>query len=96
MIKPQSFNSASRFSDGMARVQMGGPMGKGGQLGLIDRTGKVVIKPQYQFAEDFSEGLCAVVIGGKYGYINKTGGGDTAEFSNRVSFRGWVSGRLGG
>jgi hypothetical protein len=73
VIKPQPFNSVSRFSDGMARVQMGGPMGKGGRLGFIDRTGKTVIKPQYEFAQDFSEGLCAVLIGEKYGYIDRTG-----------------------
>lgn len=73
VIKPQPFNSVSRFSDGMARVQMGGPMGQGGRLGFIDRSGKIVIKPQYQFAQDFSEGLCAVLIGEKYGYIDRTG-----------------------
>jgi hypothetical protein len=73
VIQPQSFNSASRFSDGMARVQVGGPMGKGGKLGYIDRSGKIAVKPQYEFAGDFSEGLCAVLIGDKYGYIDKTG-----------------------
>ncbi len=73
VIKPQPFNSVSGFSDGMARVQMGGPMGKGGKLGFIDRSGKLVVDPKYEFAQDFSEGLCAVMIGGKYGYIDKTG-----------------------
>jgi hypothetical protein len=73
VIKPRPFNSAGRFSDGMARVQMGGNMGQGGKLGFIDRTGKVVIKPQYEFAEEFSEGLCAVRIGTEFGYIDRTG-----------------------
>jgi hypothetical protein len=33
----------------------------------------VVVTPQYQRAADFSEGLAAVEVGGKWGYIDKTG-----------------------
>jgi hypothetical protein len=44
--------------------------------GYIDRTGNVVIEPQFQGAGDFSEGLASVAIsdsGYKEGYIDKTG-----------------------
>lgn len=73
VIQPQPFDSVDHFSDGLARVQTGGPMGKGGRLGFIDRAGKMVVQPRYDFSGDFSEGLCAVAIGEKYGYIDKMG-----------------------
>ena len=41
--------------------------------GFINKTGKIVIKPQFEEAESFSEGLAPVMIDKKYGYINKTG-----------------------
>ncbi|MEZ5053865.1 MAG: WG repeat-containing protein [Chitinophagales bacterium] len=36
-----------------------------------DKTGEIIIEPKYDKAEDFSEGLAAVKINGKYGFINK-------------------------
>ena len=62
VIKPQ-FDSAERFSDGLAAVNMGA------QWGFIDKTGHYVINPQFDFAQSFSDGLAAVRIGGKWGYI---------------------------
>jgi hypothetical protein len=42
--------------------------------GYIDKTGKVVINPQYKQVGHFSEGLAvAMDNSGKYGYINKQG-----------------------
>jgi len=44
--------------------------------GFIDKTGKIVIEPQFQGAGDFSEGLASVAIsdgGYKEGYIDRTG-----------------------
>ena len=45
----------------------------GAQGGYIDKTGKMVIPPQFSPAKDFSEGLAAVRIGdattGKWGFI---------------------------
>nr|MBA2747262.1 WG repeat-containing protein [Tatlockia sp.] len=38
-----------------------------------DRTGKQVISPQFDLANSFSEGLAAVKIKDKCGYINKIG-----------------------
>jgi hypothetical protein len=45
-----------------------------GKWGYIDRTGIVVIKPQFYWAEEFSEGLAAFESAeGLYGYIDETG-----------------------
>ncbi|MCS6873179.1 MAG: WG repeat-containing protein [Pyrinomonadaceae bacterium] len=44
-----------------------------GKYGYIDRTGKVVIPPQFENSVGFREGLAATKMNGKYGYIDKTG-----------------------
>jgi len=47
-----------------------------GKAGFIDRTGKIVIQPQWDSTSDFSEGLAGVANyenGLKVGYIDKTG-----------------------
>jgi len=50
---------------------------KGGKFGYIDKTGKLVIAPQFFIAQDFSEGMAAVRVEespeSKYGYIDRTG-----------------------
>ena len=38
------------------------PVREGGLYGYIDRTGKMIIKPQFVDARDFSEGLARVTI----------------------------------
>lgn len=43
------------------------------KAGYIDRTGKVAIKPIYEDAEDFSEGLAPVKIDAKWGFIDESG-----------------------
>jgi hypothetical protein len=50
------------------------PVLKDGRWGYIDSSGKLVIEPKFSMAEDFSEGLAAVMIGtiGR-GYIDKSG-----------------------
>lgn len=60
--------ATSRFSEGLACV-----MGEG-DYGYIDKSGKFVIKPQFQEAQEFSEGLAWVkTFGGKTGWIDKSG-----------------------
>jgi WG repeat protein len=44
-----------------------------GPWGYIDKTGKIVIPLQYDWAEPFSEGRAAVLRDKKYGYIDITG-----------------------
>jgi Zn-dependent protease len=45
----------------------------GSKCGFQDKQGKVVIKPQFDGCQNFSQGLAAVRVDKKWGYINKTG-----------------------
>ena len=53
------------------------PARENGKCGYINKEGKFVINPKFNYAWSFSEGLARVRIGdeetGKYGYINKEG-----------------------
>jgi hypothetical protein len=55
------------FSEGLAIVEADG------YCGFIDKSGKVVIKPQFTWASQFSGGLANVMVGDKMGYIDKSG-----------------------
>jgi hypothetical protein len=50
---------------------------QGGKFGYIDKSGKVVIAPQFFIAQDFAEGLAGVrveeVAFSKFGYIDRAG-----------------------
>jgi len=86
VIQPK-FTFADDFYEGLARVYVGGTrcMGRysndmydtkyfyGGKYGYITKRGKFKIKPQFEYASRFGEGLAAVKINDKYGYINKKG-----------------------
>src|SRR5688572_18741627 len=64
------------------------PIQQGGKWGYIDRTGKIVIKPQFVWAEEFSEGLAAIENeDGKHGYIDESGAVVIeAKFDNWTDF----------
>ena len=64
--------SEAHFSEGLAKVSAY-VRGKGSRYGYINSSGKVVIKPQFNSAFEFQEGLAAVIVDGKGGYIDKTG-----------------------
>lgn len=49
------------------------PFSIGSRYGYMDDTGKVVIEPEYEGAEPFSEGLAAVQSDGLWGYIDASG-----------------------
>lgn len=75
VIRPQ-FSQASRFSQGLAAVQMEG------KFGYINKEGNFVIEPQFDMALEFRDGLAQVWRTGlkegkwaepKLGYIDKTG-----------------------
>jgi len=55
------------FSGGLLAVR------RNGKWGYVDRSGKVVIAPQFARAGKFSEGLAAASRGGLYGYIDRAG-----------------------
>lgn len=44
-----------------------------GRTGFIDSTGKIVIRPKFDEAWNFSEGLAPVRVDDKWGYIDETG-----------------------
>ena len=63
---------ADEFSEGLANVSI--RKGVGEEIwGYINHTGKFVIKPQFQRAEPFHNGLAKVVIDNKAAYIDKAG-----------------------
>ena len=46
---------------------------RGKQWGFMDRTGKIVIPPQFEAEGDFFNGLARVLKDDKWGYIDQTG-----------------------
>jgi hypothetical protein len=44
-----------------------------GPWGYMDKSGRIVIPLQYDWAEPFSEGRAAVIRNGKYGFIDASG-----------------------
>ena len=49
------------------------PFAEKGKYGYINKTGKVVVPAQYEYAEKFYEGMGVVKQGGKRGFIDATG-----------------------
>lgn len=83
IVRPQ-FKQALDFSEGLAVVCAEQPneqalltrnywMAQPCAWAYVDRDGNFTIKPQFNNAESFSEGLAAVQIGWRWGFINKAG-----------------------
>ena len=68
VIEPQFGDESQPFFEGLAMVQAAT-----GKCGYIERTGRYVIGPVYDWAMKFSEGIAVVRVAGKYGYITKDG-----------------------
>jgi hypothetical protein len=49
------------------------PIKQEGKWGLMDKRGKIVVKPQFEFFGSWSEGLTGVGIGKKMGFIDRSG-----------------------
>jgi hypothetical protein len=43
------------------------------KYGYIDKKGNFIIKPQFDVAWDFMQGIARVKVGNKKGYVNKVG-----------------------
>jgi WG repeat protein len=89
---PFSAEHVSNFSDGLAAVRPGKIFGGCSErVGYLNTKGEWSIKPQFDEAHDFSEGLAAVNqggkchMGGKWGYIDKDG---TLVIPYRYDFAG--------
>jgi len=89
LILKGPYSGASRFSEGLAAVQMT----KAGMVGYIDTTGKMVIPLQFGLGDPFSEGLAAVMQDRQWGYIDKTG--KVVIPLNFAGVEPFVSGRAG-
>jgi len=84
---PPSFRTCGPFSGGLARVDLGRTESDREHWAFIDRTGRVAIdgaalRPGFDSAADFDEGLAAVGLGGEphlagtgplLGYVNPAG-----------------------
>ena len=64
---PFKYDSALRFSEGLAVVELDG------KYGFIDKSGNEVVPCTYDQAYSFSEGLAHVKLDGKWGFIDKSG-----------------------
>jgi hypothetical protein len=78
------FLMAGSFSENLAAVKVRAWLGLKTKWGYVDKTGAFVIRPAFDFAYPFAEGLARVnmggrigkageVAGGKWGFIDKTG-----------------------
>ena len=63
VVSPK-YDIVSRFSEGMAAVQLNG------KWGFIDKTGKEVVPFKYDDAFDFHEGMAKIKLNGKIGFID--------------------------
>jgi len=71
------YDKARSFSEGLAAVAFSSGIMQD-KWGYIDKTGNMLIEPQFEYAEGFREGLAVVGMHDewgqkKYGYIDKTG-----------------------
>ena len=74
IILPLKYNYLGNFSEGLASYEPYRSDGsKSGKYGYIDTTGAVVIRPEYDAAYSFLNGLARVQKDGKYGLVDKTG-----------------------
>lgn len=71
IVAPISSMGSNPFSGGLAGVYIG--ESSKGLWGFIDKTGAMVIEPQFEAAGPFSQGLALVRIGDKYGFIDREG-----------------------
>ena len=66
-------------NDGLCRINVGGTYDvetnkiSGGKWGYFDPDKGIAIEPNYSMAKSFSEGIAAVKIDNKWGFINKNG-----------------------
>jgi hypothetical protein len=73
---PSTALGVADFHEGRARFWLKRAKGTAGvdyAMGYIDETGKVIIEPSFDAANDFSDGLAYVETKGARGFINRQG-----------------------
>ena len=77
LVVPYIYNNAYVFRNGYARVTLYGGGAPGGRLvkhGFIDAQGQLVIPVKFDDARSFgANGLAAVLIGDRWGFVNTNG-----------------------
>jgi hypothetical protein len=76
VIRTSGFDVVGPFTEGLASIGVSKRTPDGEEdmkYGYIDRTGRLVIQPQYDETYGFSEGLGRVVMNHKWGFIDKAG-----------------------
>jgi len=104
LVIPAQFVDAEDFSEGLAAAQVMGEMcwcpaeasgsrrGSPKSFGYIDKTGKMIIAPQFEYASPFSEGLARVSNCSKAGFIDNTGKvAIPLEYDEAFSFSGGLA-----
>lgn len=78
---------SSKFSEGLASVRT-----YQNKFGYIDRAGGMIIRPQFDYASAFSEGLASVEIDKRWGYIDNAGKMVIVpQFSHASNFSGGLA-----
>lgn len=78
-IGGRRYRSVGAFRDGLLGVRDAAPPpgGRGGELTFVDESGTEVVRVRTDSIDDgrtaFSEGLCAVLRDGKWGYVDRRG-----------------------
>lgn len=57
----------SKFSEGLAEVKIND------KWGFINKSGAIVIMPQFEYVHSFSEGYAAAKLNGLWGFIDRQG-----------------------
>lgn len=70
-LTKETFANVSSFDEGLSGVER--QKDEGAKWGFIDPNGIFPFKPIYDMVQLFANGLAAVQLKGKWGYIDKTG-----------------------
>jgi hypothetical protein len=103
VIQPRLAENARDFSEGVAAFQPGLASPGNAKWGYLDKAGEWAIKPRFEIASDFSEGLAAVKVSVgketgqeeptyKWGYIDHSGNFAIApQFDGAMPFRNGIA-----
>ena len=85
--------SAGQFSEGLAWIQLKG-YSSPGAFGYIDKTGRIVIRPEFAVAGDFHSGLARVVLDGQCYVLTERGGREAPPSVPSATSCGGISDKI--